>query len=1033
MKINNDFSAHSAKGLGGACVRRAAMALLLCMFTTMAAWAADITQNINANGQGDITGSGTKEAPYVISSLAQWNTFASDSKYYASGTYVKLGDNISGVTTTVGTQSNPFQGTFDGGDYTLDVNISETSTQGTAPFREISGATIKDLTVTGSVTGTTHAAGLVGFARSGSNTIENCNVCASVTVNTGTNKHCGGLVGHAIHSTLNITNCIYSGTISNGSHYAGGLQGWSDGNTLNITNSLFSGSYTGSGLFHPIAVRYNNGTEMSGTISGAYYTVAPTLTDANFIAADGTLAYTSRQSFPCHSTTILGTSVYYAADLTPFGKTDIYTPDGTDAHPFIISTPASWEYFCDALLDNDTWNRFSGKTVRLDANINVTRMAGPDYHDFTGTFDGGGNTLTFTATATDNYLAPFCNVLGNSDTDHAVICNLNVVTKITATDYRHTAGLMAKAWSYVDVTNCNVTVDITTNKGTKNPTDLYPAGIASQVCNGAQLTISGCTVDGKISTDGKYAGGFIGIVQGSASIVNSVCGVTIDSSVSGDGTHGGFVGQQANIDGITLDIEGCVFNGSLLGASTTNCGGFVGWRSKTVNISNSLFDPAQVTINATDGDTPSATFARNGVSTITKSYCTQTFGTAQGTLARRVTGDQYVTTCTVSPLFPTSHTTYGVSNLTVYTYGIEREGKYYYGTGDQVLLTLAHSDRDGYTFKNYEFSAGSISNTTLTMPDADVTVSTTWEPITYTINYVLNDGTLPADAPTSYTIESETFTLPTPTREGYRFGGWYNNSGLSGNPVVATIATGSTGVMTLYAKWILLTTLYASNATTNDWMTWCSPKEWTIDYSQVAVYTIGSVADGNVILSPLSDPTVIPAYVPVLIRRKKGVSGAVEAAFSKDGDPSTPAAYSYTSVDYSASSGAVSAQVSNAGFYGNPGTTTIAVANLTGYNADTYTLFALHNGTFLRVGSTNGGVHPSRCLLAVANSALNGTASRLAISFCDMTGIEGISDPTSPAWEGRAAWYTVDGRKLDGKPSRAGVYIYNGKKQVIKK
>ena len=29
-------------------------------------------------------------------------------------------------------------------------------------------------------------------------------------------------------------------------------------------------------------------------------------------------------------------------------------------------------------------------------------------------------------------------------------------------------------------------------------------------------------------------------------------------------------------------------------------------------------------------------------------------------------------------------------------------------------------------------------------------------------------------------------------------------------------------------------------------------------------------------------------------------------------------------------------------------------------------------------------------------------------------------------------WYTLDGRKLDGKPSRAGVYIYNDKKVVIK-
>ena len=29
-------------------------------------------------------------------------------------------------------------------------------------------------------------------------------------------------------------------------------------------------------------------------------------------------------------------------------------------------------------------------------------------------------------------------------------------------------------------------------------------------------------------------------------------------------------------------------------------------------------------------------------------------------------------------------------------------------------------------------------------------------------------------------------------------------------------------------------------------------------------------------------------------------------------------------------------------------------------------------------------------------------------------------------------WYTVQGYKLNGKPSRRGVYIYNGKKQVIK-
>ena len=29
-------------------------------------------------------------------------------------------------------------------------------------------------------------------------------------------------------------------------------------------------------------------------------------------------------------------------------------------------------------------------------------------------------------------------------------------------------------------------------------------------------------------------------------------------------------------------------------------------------------------------------------------------------------------------------------------------------------------------------------------------------------------------------------------------------------------------------------------------------------------------------------------------------------------------------------------------------------------------------------------------------------------------------------------WYTLDGRKLDGKPTKKGLYIVNGKKRVIK-
>ena len=49
------------------------------------------------------------------------------------------------------------------------------------------------------------------------------------------------------------------------------------------------------------------------------------------------------------------------------------------------------------------------------------------------------------------------------------------------------------------------------------------------------------------------------------------------------------------------------------------------------------------------------------------------------------------------------------------------------------------------------------------------------------------------------------------------------------------------------------------------------------------------------------------------------------------------------------------------------------------------------------------------------------------------TGIKSLTPDPSPAGEGRAAaWYTLDGRKLQGEPKTKGIYIFNGKKIIIK-
>lgn len=71
---------------------------------------------------------------------------------------------------------------------------------------------------------------------------------------------------------------------------------------------------------------------------------------------------------------------------------------------------------------------------------------------------------------------------------------------------------------------------------------------------------------------------------------------------------------------------------------------------------------------------------------------------------------------------------------------------------------------------------------------------------TYTISYFLNSGTNASGAPTSYTANDLPLTLPTPTRSGYTFGGWYTNSGLT-TSAGTTIPAGSTGNKTFYAKW----------------------------------------------------------------------------------------------------------------------------------------------------------------------------------------------------------------------------------------
>ena len=86
----------------------------------------------------------------------------------------------------------------------------------------------------------------------------------------------------------------------------------------------------------------------------------------------------------------------------------------------------------------------------------------------------------------------------------------------------------------------------------------------------------------------------------------------------------------------------------------------------------------------------------------------------------------------------------------------------------------------------------------------------------FAINYVLNDGVNNPDNPAGYNILTLPLEILAPTKEAYRFLGWYDNAEFNGDPITE-IAAGTTGDVTLYAKWelVIYSIVYELNGGTN--------------------------------------------------------------------------------------------------------------------------------------------------------------------------------------------------------------------------
>ena len=428
------------------------------------------TMFLMVQGASAWNGSGSSGAPYLIASTADWNTLASNvaNGNTYSNTYFKLTADIT-VTTMV---TATFSGTFDGGGHTLTFNYTATEEE-VAPFRYITGATIKNLRVAGTINagGYKFAAGIVSISNGG--TIENCR--SSVTINSskdGDGTH-GGLVADSYQGRLDINNCLFDGKLlGKNTTSCGGFVGWHKSGTLNISNSLFA----------PTQVTLKGGVifarNSATALTSCYY-----ISDWSAATVQGTDA---------------GSMTATALVTALNGSTKNWCVHRGNAIPvmvnLVISTKAQWDTFAANV------GNYDGKYVQLSANIGtanapITTMTTKST-SFRGIFDGNGKTMTV------NFSADTGNEGAFRYLNDGTIMNLTITGTVTAGG-NYASGLVART-SGGDclIDNCVVNTNVAGSG--------YAGGIVAHGDNATKLTITNCIYGGEISKVSSFSGGILG-------------------------------------------------------------------------------------------------------------------------------------------------------------------------------------------------------------------------------------------------------------------------------------------------------------------------------------------------------------------------------------------------------------------------------------------------------------------------------------------------------------------------------------------
>ena len=319
------------------------------------------------------------------------------------------------------------------------------------------------------------------------------------------------------------------------------------------------------------------------------------------------------------------------------------------------------------------------------------------------------------------------------------------------------------------------------------------AGLTTLVGNGGatytptnDLTLYAKWTGGTYTLTYNYNGATGGNATTSASYTTGGTAITLPTPTKTNYTFGGWYSDA----GLTTQVTGTQ-------TPSANATLYAKWNSNTFTLTYNYN-------GATGGNTTVSDTYTTGGTAITLPTPTKT-----GYFFDSWCDDVALTSCLiVGAQTPTADATlYAKWTIGNYTYSYNYNGatsgnsisSQTYYTGNQAF-TMPAPSKTGYTFAGWYKEVGFVNLVSGPQtPSESFSLYAKWTAATFTLTYNYNGATGGnTTASASYTTGGSTITLPTPTKTGYTFAGWFNDSVFT-TRLIGPLSPSADA--TLYAKW----------------------------------------------------------------------------------------------------------------------------------------------------------------------------------------------------------------------------------------